>query len=158
MGGAATGFGDVFTGADTFGLLTGARWTVAGGGGGGGVTARCVGAEEPLLAGAGLFETLATWLDDDDGAERRAVLERLAGLRAAGLAAGLETVAARWEDCSGGEGRVPNKPIDGMPIEPPTVSVCDSTATSARQQPAAAIVVAALVPKSCARVRRVMRR
>ena len=53
---------------------------------------------------------------------------------------------------------MPNNPIDGTPIEPPTVSVCDSTATSARQHPAAAIVVAALVPNSCDRVRRVMRR
>ena len=76
-GGAATGFGDVvFAGVDAFGLLTGAR--CAAGGGGGGVTARCVGAEERLLLGAGLFDTLATWLEDADGGdERRALLVAL---------------------------------------------------------------------------------
>ena len=103
------------------------------------MTARCVGAEEPVVAGAGSFETLATWLDVDDDEVRRAVRALFAGLRAAVFATGLDTVAARSAGSAEGAGRVPNNPIDGTPIEPPTVSVCDSTATSARQQPAAAI-------------------
>jgi hypothetical protein len=58
-----------------------------------------------------------------------------------------------------GAGEVPNRPMEGTPSDPPTVSVCDSpTRTTAAAQPAAASVLAAVAPKSCVRDLRAIRR
>lgn len=154
------------------------RVTGAGGGGGlgargagGGFVARLTGAreadgpderagaddrEEVFRAGAGVGAAARDrFARRSRRGARRRDSERAGFFLAAGFAGARSAVSAGF----GGSGRVPKRPIDGAPSEPPTDSVCDRpTTTSSATQPPTASVVAALAPNSWVRALRATRR